>query len=255
MTTDEIADRSASGGWDFSSLAPVWDATTKAILVGARHLEALPDREQAASLSALSRRVRTLTRDLDDSWLVATALFMVDDLYKSCFHEFRWSPGVGHYVGATAGTFLDELAGRGYVLHYVIDNIQTEDRILDVLGTVRAVIAAAGLMVTGPQLMALELMDRTDGQSRDVNAMAGYRAEGHYLADMLVQRCHLERRHSLYLNLDLDDDLPALALDVALSQAATAGTIVVFRNQPPAMNSLAQIAVPPGLTLPDFGSS
>lgn len=255
MTTDEIGNPSGSGEWDFSSLAPVWEPTTKAIIAGSRHLEALPEQAQLASLSALSRRVSALAHELDDSWLVASALFMVDDMYKSCFNQFSWSPGVGQYIGATAGTFMEELSRRGYVLHYVIDNIQTEAQITDVLEIVRAVFVAAAMMVTGPQLMALELMARADGQPRDATAMAGYRDEGHYLANTLVQRCHLERRHSLYLNIDLDDDLPALSLDVALSQAATAGTIVVFRNQPPAINSLAQIALPPGLTLPDFGSS
>ncbi|BBX66587.1 hypothetical protein MPSYJ_00480 [Mycolicibacterium psychrotolerans] len=64
-----------------------------------------------------------------------------------------------------------------------------------------------------------------------------------------------ERRHSVYLNIDLDDDTPGFALDVALSQTNAPRTVVVFRNQPPGVGSVAQIAVPPGVILPTFDSS
>jgi hypothetical protein len=47
---------------------------------------------------------------------------MIDDLYKSYFCQFRWSPGVHDYIAATAGAVMQELAQRGFVLHYVIDN-------------------------------------------------------------------------------------------------------------------------------------
>jgi hypothetical protein len=71
----------------------------------------------------------------------------------------------------------------------------------------------------------------------------------------MIQRCHQERRSSVYLNLDLDDDAPGLSLDVALSQSNTPETIVVLRNQPPSIGSVAQIAPPLGVTLPRCGSS
>ena len=104
--------------------------------------------------------------------------------------------------------------------------------------------------MTGPQLMALELMQRADHRPRDVTAIPLYREEGHDVADRLIARCHDERRSSVYLNLDLDDDTPGLSLDVAMSQSNAPGTIVVFRDQVRVGGSVAQIAPPPGVTLP-----
>lgn len=238
------------GEWQFSSLAYLWDPTRHAIMAGADRLERLPDPARAQSVSELTERVRVLMRDLDDGWLVSTAYFMVEDLYKSCFYEFRWSAGVEQYIAATAAGFTHELTRRGYVLHYVIDNTEIEGRLAASLSNVSAVFATAGLVVASPQLMGLELMERADHQPREVTALARYRDEGHFVANNLVTHCHSERRHSLYLNLDLDDGLPGVALDVAMSQEGSPGTIVVLRNLPPHIGSFAQIAPPPGITLP-----
>jgi hypothetical protein len=72
-----------------------------------------------------------------------------------------------------SGVFMEELAARGFVLHYVIDNTHTDADLVGLLDGVSLVFEAAGLLVTGPQLMALELMER-----KDVTATLRYRAEG-----------------------------------------------------------------------------
>jgi hypothetical protein len=102
-------------------------------------------------------------------------------------------------------------------------------------------------------MMALEIMQQVDHRPKDVTAIPVYRAEGHEVADVLIARCHRDRRSSVYLNLDVDDDTPGLGLDVALSQSNSAGTIVVFRDQPPAAGSVAHLAPPPGVRLPELG--
>jgi hypothetical protein len=101
--------------------------------------------------------------------------------------------------------------------------------------------------------MALELMQQVDHRPRDVTAIPAYRAEGHELADQLIARCHYDRRSSVYLNLDLDDDSPGLPLDVALSASNAPRAISVFRNQPPVEGSVAQVAPPSGVSLPELG--
>jgi hypothetical protein len=252
MDTNDIASATGSQDWDFPTLAKVWDAGHRAIVVGADRLETLSEAEKVESLTALSERVRTLASALDDGWLVVTAFFMINDVHKSCFHEFRWSPGVHDYIAATTGAVVGELARRGFALHYVVDNAVTELQLAEQLTYLPAIFGAAGLHVTGPQLMALEVMAEIDHLSKDVAAIPRYRAEGHAMADQLITRCHQERRSSVYLNRDLDDDTPALSLDVALSQVNTPGAIVVFRNQPPALHSTAQLAPPPGVRLPDL---
>lgn len=164
--------------------------------------------------------------------------------------QFRWTPGVKDHIAATAGVFMQVLAQRGFVLHYVIDNTQSEALIGQTLTYVPAVFQVAGFLVTGPQLMALELMQKADHRPRDVAAIPRYRTEGHHVANRLISRCHEERRSSVYLNLDLDDDAPGLSLHVALSQGGTPKTIVVFRDASPQVGSVARLAPPPGIRLP-----
>ncbi|WNG88514.1 hypothetical protein C6A87_004530 [Mycobacterium sp. ITM-2016-00317] len=252
MSTDHSA---ISVEWDFDTMAFVWDPRTNAISAGADRLANLSEPERSQSLANLRKRVTALAEALDDGWLVTTALFMVDDLYKSSFCDAGWSSAVGQYIEASAGAVLQELTRRGYALHDVIDNTQPADRQLNTLAGADAFLRAAGLLVTGPQLMTLQLMQRDGVPIRDAATVARYRDEGHFLADRMIERCHVERLHSAYVNIDLDDDTPGLALDVALSQASNPGTIVVFRSQPPRVGSVAQIAVPPGVTLPNLDRS
>ena len=253
VNSNNIAPMPGSAEWDFPSLAHVWDYRTRAIVAGADRIEALPEADRADSLAALSERVRMLVGGFDDGWLVFTAFFMVDDLYKSYFYQFRWDRGVHDYIAATAGVVVGELSRRGFVLHYVVDSTQPEAELDEKLTYIPAVFEAAGLFVTGPQLMALQLMQQVDHRPRDITAIPQYRDEGHERADELIARCHRERRSSVYLNLDVDDDSPALSLDVALSQSNSVGTIVVFRDQPPVAGSVARLAPPPGVRLPELG--
>jgi hypothetical protein len=253
MADNNIGPAPGSAEWDFPTLAYVWDYQTRAIIAGADRLASLAEADRADSLVALSQRVRTLAGGLDDGWLVFTACFMVDDLYKSYFYQFRWDRAVHDYIAATAGVVVGELVQRGFVLHYVVDSTQPEAELDEKLTYIPAVFEAADLFVTGPQLMALELMQQLDHRPRDVTAIPLYRGEGHKVADELIARCHREHRSSVYLNLDLDDDTPALSLDVALSHSNTPGTIAVFRDQPPVAGSVARLAPPPGVKLPDLG--
>lgn len=238
-----------SDNWQFPNLAGVWEYRTRAIVVGGDTLDAMAEPERDQSLEALRERVRMQARALDDGWLVATAYFMVEDLYKSYFCDFRWTPGVVDYIAATAGTVTEELRRRGFVLHYVISNTQGEAHLEELLTYVPATFNAAGLFVVSPQLMALQILEQ-DGAERDVALVPRTLAEGHYLADRLMTRCHEERRSYVYLNIELDDGSPALPLDVALSQRDTPGTIVVFRSEAPISGTEAIIAPPPGVTFP-----
>lgn len=237
--------------WAFPTLAHVWEYRDGAITAGAAKLDALTNTDRDHALAALTERIELLVGQLDHSWLVATSFFMVDDLYKSFFRLQRWTPGVTDYIAATATVVIDELTRRGLVLHYVVDATQGSANQSAMLTYLPAIFDAAGLAVIGPQILAAEMLIREEGQPpEDITTIQRYRGEGHAIADEIIARWHQERRSSAYLNLDLDDDSPALSLDAALSQRDADGTIVVFRNQPPIEGSTAQISPPPGITLP-----
>ena len=237
--------------WTFPTLAHVWEYRNGAIVFAGDRLDALPDPERQQSLTELNERVRTLVAQCDDNWLVATACWMVEDLYKSFFREFVWTQGVHDYIAATAPVVVEELSRRGFTLHYIVDCTQPDDNLETMLAFMPDVFQSAGLAVTGPQLMAVALLEEAEGhQPADMAAIQQYRDEGYAIANDAIRRCHLERRPSAYLNLDRNDDTPGFALDAALSRDGMSGSIMVFRNQPPTEESIANISPPEGVQIP-----
>ena len=237
--------------WTFSTLADVWEYRNEAVVAGGERLDALPEPERQRSLADLNAWVRAQVAQCDDGWLAMVAFVMVDDIYKSFFREFVWTPGVHDYIAATAPVVVDELAQRGFTVNYVVDATQPDDNLAVMLEYLPGVFQAAGLAVIGPQLAAVEFLKREEGHPpANMAAIQRYREEGHALANELIKQWHQQRRSSAYLNLDRDDELPGLALDAALSRDGVPGMIIVFRELPPAEGSVADFRPPEGLVMP-----
>jgi hypothetical protein len=237
--------------WDFPTPAFLWDARSRSIVVGGDRLDAMSEDDFEASRLDLAARVHTMVQNLDDGWLVWTSFVMVDDIYKSFFQEFGWSRGIHAYLQATAGTVIEELQRRGFVLHYVVDATEGGANLQTMVDYLPEVFMAAGLAVVGPQLTARQPMRQIEAEpSEDLTAIKPYLAEGHMIADQVVALWHQDRRSSAYLNLDFNDDSPALSLDVALSPGGQRATIVVWRQEMPALDSKACFTPPPEVRLP-----
>ena len=237
--------------WTFSTLAEVWEYRNGAIVAGGDRLDALPEPERQRSLAELTARVRAQVAQCDDGWLAMVAFVMVDDIYKSFFREFVWTPGVHDYIAATAPVVVDELSRRGFTVNYVVDAVQPDENLAVMLEYLPGVFQAAGLAVIGPQLAAVEFLKQAEGHPpADMAAIQRYRDEGHALANELIAQWHQERRSSAYFNLDRDDELSALSLDAALSRDDVPGMIIVFRELPPAEGSVAEFSPPDGMVLP-----
>lgn len=237
--------------WTFSTLAEVWEYRNGAIVAGGEKLDALPEPERQRSLAELTARVRAQMAQCDDGALATVAFWMVEDLYKSFFRAFVWTPGVHDYIAATAPVVVDELSRRGFTVNYVVDATQPDENLAVMLEYLPGVFQAAGLAVIGPQLAAVEFLKREEGHPpANMAAIQRYRDEGHALANELIVQWHQQRRSSVYLNLDRDDDLPGLALDAALSRDGAPGMIIVFRELPPAEGSVAEFRPPEEMVLP-----
>ena len=237
--------------WTFSTLAEVWEYRNGAIVAGGEKLDALPEPERQRSLAELTARVRAQVAQCDDGALATVAFLMVEDLYKSFFRAFVWTPGVHDYIAATAPVVVDELSRRGFTVNYVVDATQPDENLAVMLEYLPGVFQAAGLAVIGPQLAAVEFLKREEGHPpANMAAIQRYRDEGHALANELIVQWHQQRRSSVYLNLDRDDELPGLALDAALSRDGVPGMIIVFRELPPAEGSVAEFRPPEGLVMP-----
>ena len=237
--------------WKFSTLAEVWEYRNGAIVAGGEKLDALPEPERQRSLAELTERVRAQVAQCDDGALATVAFWMVEDLYKSFFRAFVWTPGVHDYIAATAPVVVDELSRRGFTVNYVVDATQPDENLAVMLEYLPGVFQAAGLAVIGPQLAAVEFLKREEGHPpANMAAIQRYRDEGHALANELIVQWHQQRRSSVYLNLDRDDELPGLALDAALARDGVPGMIIVFRELPPAEGSVAEFSPPEGMVLP-----
>ncbi len=237
--------------WTFSTLAEVWEYRNGAIVAGGEKLDALPEPERQRSLAELTARVRAQVAQCDDGALATVAFWMVEDLYKSFFRAFVWTPGVHDYIAATAPVVVDELSRRGFTVNYVVDATQPDENLAVMLEYLPGVFQAAGLAVIGPQLAAVEFLKREEGHPpANMAAIQRYRDEGHALANELIVQWHQQRRSSVYLNLDRDDELPGLALDAALARDGVPGMIIVFRELPPAEGSVAEFSPPEGMVLP-----
>jgi hypothetical protein len=240
-----------SSDWTFSTLAEVWEYRNGAIVAGGEKLDALPEPERQRSLAELTARVRSQVAQCDDGALATVAFWMVEDLYKSFFREFTWTPGVHDYIAATAPVVVDELSRRGFAVNYVVDATQPDENLAVMLEYLPGVFQAAGLAVIGPQLAAVEFLKREEGHPpANMAAIQRYRDEGHALANELIVQWHQQRRSSVYLNLDRDDELPGLSLDAALARDGVPGMIIVFRELPPAEGSVANFSPPEGMVLP-----
>lgn len=237
--------------WDFTTLAYLWEYRNGAIMAGADKLDALPPAERKRSVEELTHRTTDLVQALDDGWLVNAAFYMVDDIYKSFFRFTSFSDGVLDYLAGTAAVVVAELHRRDLVVHYVVDATQGTANLETMLKFVPAMFQASGFAVIGPQIAALGVLQHIDTDAPiSINAIQERRDEGHMLADRLITEWHAERRSSAYLNLDLDDDSPALSMDAALAVRGAPRTIVVFRNLPPSDGSEVQFTPPPDVTLP-----
>ena len=240
-----------SNDWTFSTLAEVWEYRNGAIMAGGERLDALPEPERERSLAELSARVQSQVAQCDDGWLASAAFWMVEDLYKSFFRQFAWTPGVHDYIAATAPVVVDELCRRGFTVNYVVDATQPDDNLAVMLEYLPRVFQTAGLAVIGPQLAAVEFLKGEEGHPpANMAAIQRYRDEGHALANELIMQWHQQRRSSAYFNLDRDDELPGLPLDAALSRDGVPGMIMVVRDQPPAEGSVANFSPPEGMVLP-----
>jgi hypothetical protein len=237
--------------WTLSTLPDLWEYRNGAIVSGGDRLDAMPEPERQRSLAELNAWVRSQVAKCDDGALATVAFWMVEDIYKSFFRAFTWSPGVHDYIAATAPVVVDELSQRGFTVNYVVDATQPDDNLAVMLEYLPGVFQAAGLAVIGPQLAAVELLKQAEGQPpANMAAIQRYRDDGYALANELIAQWHQERRSSAYFNLDRDDELPALALDAALSRDGVPGMIIVFRELPPAEGSVAEFSPPEGLVLP-----
>ncbi len=228
--------------WD-SRLVDYWDQTTGAINRGALRLSKLSGQERMAACGQIRDAVRKRVHALADSRLLQLAVSMVDDLYKYVNDEVLMDEVLFDYLDAFGRTLTETVRERGYVIRYVVENqfSGVDFLMLGPFSVFPRVFNAAGFAYICPQQLGLHLM-RADGitASEYARAIAQYIAEARLVGDRLVNKCHDDGQHYVFLEADYQEG----ALDIALRGRGAPGVLSVFRNDAPIPGSEVSVAFP-----------
>jgi hypothetical protein len=172
---------------------------------------------------------------------------MLDDLYKAACAVTRWDDGLATYLVASAGTFMDLVADRGFRCQYLVDNAWED--LARPLELFPHWYRAAGLVYACPQGIARELMKHDDPAASDAELptrMARYIDEARDVVTQLVERCAGEGRHFVQLDADSIDSSFARGFE----DAGADRVLTVFRNQAPEPGSKIDLWYPAGISQP-----
>jgi hypothetical protein len=233
--------------WMLNRVADYWDQQVGAIYTHAQRLERLSSSDRQNALAEIAAAVARHAEALNDEWLAQAAFVMADDLYKAVcaltkWGNSYWDDSIAEYLQASAGTFCDALAKRGFLLRYVIDNAY-EASDVGLTGPVDwfpVWLEAAGLCYICPQQVAFRLME-VDGCQPSAGRLPQFIAEGRDVGLQIVRRCLAGRNHYLFLDTDVTDD----SLAPALAEPTSPGVILVFRKDPPVPGSRCAVKITP----------
>jgi hypothetical protein len=180
---------------------------------------------------------------LADSQLLQSAVSMVDDLYKYVNDEVLMDEVLFDYFDAFGRTLTKTVRERGYVIRYVVENqfSGVDFLMLGPFNVFPRVFNAAGFVYICPQQLGLHLM-QADGimASEYARAIAQYITEARLVGDRLVNKCHDDRQHYVFLEADYQEG----ALDIALRGCGAPGVLSVFRDDAPVPGSEVSVAFP-----------
>ena len=231
--------------WSFPHIFDYWDQATGIINRCAMCLHELAEGERQKAGDEIREAMEAHVQALTDEKLMYAALSLVDDVYKYVNDEIFVAPALVQYLDAFGRTFTNRLRERGYVIHYVVENTFKNDFLLvGPFDLFPAIFKAIGLVYISPQLLGWELM-KHDGLEAAAypEAIERYTPEARKVADDLLQRCHADRAHYIFLEADYQTG----CLGAALSCRGQPGVLSIFRNQAAVPDSTVDVSLQPKL--------
>jgi hypothetical protein len=225
--------------WRLGSLTDYYDYEASCLFEMPKRLAILGNAGRALALETVRLQVNRLAGDLPDDLLQAVSVSMIEDLYKSAGVLTQWDPPTAEYVTAVWATFFELMAGRGYLMHYIVENTFA-DHLERPLRLFPIVFTAAGIIYVCPHHLATKLPEGA-GAEPSVAGLRNLLTEGRYLAEQVATRATRQNQSLMYLEIDYD----AGCLDRILSLSAAPGVVVVVRNQAPQPGSTVQVTYPP----------
>jgi hypothetical protein len=215
--------------WMLPRITDYWDSQVDAIERLSLVLAETPEPDRPAQIKLIGEAVARHVDVLSDDMLRLSAVAVVEDLYKSALRLTSLDDTPLQYLHASAAPYFRALSQRGYTVHYFIDN--TFSRLDGPVIAFPLWFRAASLAYLCPQEIAATSCEKDKPASEWPSLVAKYGADGRAVADGLVDRCHKERRHFVYLDIDSD------GFQVALKTSGAPGVIHVMRSAAPTPGS------------------
>lgn len=226
--------------WFLRKITDYWDSNNNALHIYAKSLTRLSGAEYDSALVDIQNAVIEHASVLPDNTLQQVAWIMVDDIYKSVNTPFILQSPFLDYLSASAETLLNIVKDRGYVIQYVVDNTFAADEI-HMMGPIKVfplVFKASGLKYICPQELAIKMMvsDSVD-ENNLYSSMPRYIEEARDVSNMVVNRCHEEKYHYIFIDTDSQDN----SFDTAISQRNQSGVVIAYRCEAPVKGSKVHV--------------
>lgn len=176
-----------------------------------------------------------------------SAFVMADDLMKTGNALIVWNSGMEDFLYSSATVFLTRLRERGYLLHYITDNLFFPVSItMEELPMQRPIqlfpdlFRSAGFIYICPQQIAMMVKKDLDPLTQN-DPLVRYIKEGQRIAHMVVDHCLADSKHYCFVN---GDDREGNTIEYCLPGGHPPGIITVYRTEPPVPNSKCHLFLP-----------
>jgi len=203
----------------------------------------LDSEEQNRFVSSIKEAIKAHVNVLSDRTLMHVGAVMADDLYRSMSVTKSIDKSISLYLESSASEFLKLFRQRGFVIHYIVDNIITEGSpdFQNLLGFVGNWFNSAGFFYICPQEIALDFMLH-DNISKDdyYRELPRYIDEARYLMHIAIDKCVSEYKHFILVDADFEEE-HLLSL---IHGEINPGILRALRNQPVDKSSEITIIFP-----------
>jgi hypothetical protein len=231
--------------WLLPKITDYWDWTRDSLEKFSLEITMASPEVRVSSLSAIRDAITEHVRVLPERNLLDVLFIVAENLFKADNRTPLGGSAFEIYLEASAGTLYALAKQRNCILHYLVDNIyeQTEFGMRRPLKLYEGWFRSAGLVYICPQAIAISLMDHDkQDASQYFRLLPKYIGEGIDVAYQVVEKCHTEGRHYVFLNADSSDK--PFSFECCLKTAKSPGIVTAFRNEAPVVGSKISVIYP-----------
>lgn len=197
----------------------------------------MDEMERAAAVNVIeAARERHVNLASEES-LVKYAFLMADDIFKAANRPWnRLDSSLYSYLEASSGSLCQLLLERGFAIHYLIDNTfkNSFQGMFNPLEFFKDWFRASGFIYVCPQEIAMDVLESLGkDKSEYFELLPSLMKEARHIANEVLERCHRERLHYVFL----DTDSQSGPFDMSLSYKENPKQITIIRVESPVPGS------------------